>query len=166
MANEFDTVSERDLGGLGAGRRIAAVRAVDDVGQSINATPEQIAALTGMDYSKLIEQEVQGEFVPDRNGVRKQVYVRTIVLNGTTSSSEGTPISTFVNIPGKGELVNVSGAMTVNEAQFLIGINYNNDRRRVNFDSIINADAFWYAVYSDVLNAPFHICAIVKYTKR
>lgn len=85
MANEFDTVSERDLGGLGAGRRIAAVRAVDDVGQSINATPEQIAALAGIDHSLLTEQAVPGEFFIDFDGTKKQVYTSTSITKFTST---------------------------------------------------------------------------------
>lgn len=107
MANEFDTVSERDLGGLGAGRRIAAVRAVDDVGQSINATPEQIAALTGMDYSKLIEQEMPGRYWLGANGLPRQVFTRTVVISSPKSEE------IHAGIAGVEKIINISGGATL-----------------------------------------------------
>lgn len=133
MANEFDTVSERDLGGLGAGRRIAAVRAVDDVGQSINATPEQIAALTGMDYSKLIEQEVPGEKWLGPDGVPRQVYVRTFTGTITNAYNVGTPYLSVTPITNYATIIGVqamsftcyAGAVNTYEGMYLQNANGN-----------------------------------------
>lgn len=162
MANEFDTVSERDLGGLGAGRRIAAVRAVDDVGQSINATPEQIAALTGMDYSKLIEQEVPGEKWLGPDGVPRQVYVRT--FTGTTPGYAG---GTYISsLPIYGQIQIISGAITVIEGGTTLMIPINLTGSQWHTETYVDNNTIGMATVSGatrVWGKPYSVT--IKYTK-
>lgn len=61
---------------------IAHIRALNTQGESVNTTPEQVKTLVGMDYSRLDEQIVHGEYWLGTDGKKKQVYVRT--FKGTT----------------------------------------------------------------------------------
>lgn len=85
----MNTIPEAKLPALAAGKSIAHIRAIDSDDNPVNATPTQAAAaiapaiapMLGIDYSILTEQAIPGEYFIDRDGNKKQVYVKT--LRGT-----------------------------------------------------------------------------------
>lgn len=79
LARKIELDGEGLLPAAGSTAAIAHLRAVDAAGGSVIATPAQIREMVGIDYSSLVEQEVTGEFLPDLNGIPRQVYIRTCI---------------------------------------------------------------------------------------
>lgn len=86
MAEETEIIyqSEADLPVVSSPSSIGHLRAVDINGSSALVSQKQLREVVGIDYSLLTEQVVQGMFLPDIDGIKKQVYA--ITVRGVTPS--------------------------------------------------------------------------------